>query len=126
LCGCGNRGCVEALARADVLAELAGKGSAEDVYETAAAGDAASVAAIREVAGYLGIGLANVVTLIGPDRIIVGGGIVEAGDLVLEPIRQAVRERVTLVPTELIEVVPASLGASAGAFGAALAGLLRP
>ena len=125
-CGCGNRGCVEALAKAAVLAELAGKGSAEEVYETAAAGDEASLAAIRRVAEYIGIGLANVVTLLGPDRIIVGGGIAEAGELVLQPIREAVRERVTLVPTELIEVVPASLGNSAGALGAALAGLLRP
>lgn len=52
LCGCGNRGCVEALARAEVLAELAGKGTAEEVYESAASGDEASLAAIRQVAGY--------------------------------------------------------------------------
>jgi glucokinase len=125
-CGCGNRGCVEAMARADVLAAMAGKGTAEEAYASAAAGDAESLAAIREVARYLGIGLANVVTVLGPDRIVIGGGIVEAGDLVLGPIREAVRERVTLVPTDLIEVVPASLGTKAGALGAALAGLFRP
>jgi len=126
LCGCGNRGCVEAMARADVLAELAGKTSAEEVYTSAAQGEADSLDAIRQVAGYLGIGLANVVTLLGPDRIVIGGGIVEAGELVLGPIRDAVRARVTLVPTDLIEVVPASLGKSAGAIGAALAGWFRP
>jgi glucokinase len=125
-CGCGNRGCVEAMARADVLAAMAGKGTAEEAYASAAAGDAESIAAIREVARYLGIGLANVVTVLGPDRIVIGGGIVEAGDLVLGPIREAVRERVTLVPTDLIEVVPASLGTKAGALGAALAGVFRP
>lgn len=125
-CGCGNRGCVEAMARADVLAAMAGKGTAEEAYASAAAGDPESLAAIREVARYLGIGLANVVTVLGPDRIVIGGGIVEAGDLVLGPIREAVRERVTLVPTDLIEVVPASLGTKAGALGAALAGVFRP
>lgn len=126
LCGCGNRGCVEALTRADVLTSLAGKETAEEVYSAAAAGEEKSLAAIRQVAEYLGIGLANVVTLLGPDRIIIGGGIADAGELVLGPIRQAVRARVTLVPTDQIDVVAASLGAGAGALGAALAGVLRP
>jgi glucokinase len=124
LCGCGNRGCVEALARADVLTDLAGRSSAEEVYRAAAEGDSRSAAAIEAVAQALGIGLANVVTLIGPDRIVIGGGIAEAGELVLGPIREAIRERVTLVPTERIDVVPAELGKWAGAHGAALAGYL--
>jgi glucokinase len=123
-CGCGNRGCVEALARAGVLIELAGKDSAEEVYRAAAEGDGESMAAIETVARALGIGLANVVTLIGPDRIVIGGGIAEAGELVLGPIRQAIKERVTLVPTDRIDVVPAELGKWAGAHGAALAGRL--
>ncbi|MDP9495598.1 MAG: ROK family protein [Actinomycetota bacterium] len=126
LCGCGNRGCVEALTRADVLTSLAGKETAEEVYSAAGAGEEKSLAAIRQVAEYLGIGLANVVTLLGPDRIIIGGGIADAGELVLGPIREAVRARVTLVPIEQIDVVAASLGAVAGALGAALAGVLRP
>ena len=124
ICGCGNQGCVEALARAEVLAGLAGKKSAEEVYDSASAGEEASLDAIEHVARALGIGLANVVTLIGPDRIVIGGGIVEAGDLILDPIRRAIRDRVTLVPGELIEVVPAVLGKWAGAHGAALAGRL--
>jgi glucokinase len=122
LCGCGNRGCVEAMARAGVLTELAGKDNAEAVYRAAAEGNEQSLAAIEAVARALGIGLANVVTLIGPDRIVIGGGIAEAGELVLAPIRHAIRERVTLVPTDLIDVVPAELGKWAGAHGAALAG----
>jgi glucokinase len=122
MCGCGNRGCVEAMARADVLTSLAGKDSADEVYKAASAGDPRSAAAIEEVARALGIGLANVVTLIGPDRIVIGGGIAEAGDLVLDPIRHAIRDRVTLVPTDRIDVVPAALGRWAGAHGAALAG----
>jgi glucokinase len=114
------------MARADVLIALAGKDSAEAVYRAAAEGDGRSLAAIEQVARVLGIGLANVVTLIGPDRIVIGGGIAEAGDLVLDPIRQAIRDRVTLVPTDRIDVVPAALGKWAGAHGAALAGALSP
>jgi glucokinase len=75
------------------------------------------------MAEFLGIGLANVVTLFGPERIVVGGGIADAGDLVLEPIAAAVRKRVTLVPTEMIEIVPARFGRFAGAVGAALAAI---
>jgi glucokinase len=126
LCGCGNKGCVEAMARADVLTAIAGRESAEEVYRAASDGDPRSIAAIEEVARALGIGLANVVTLIGPDRIVIGGGIAEAGDLVLGPIRQAIRDRVTLVPVDRIEVVPAMLGKWAGAHGAALAGQNPP
>ena len=121
LCGCGNRGCVEALAKAEALVELAGKSDAEEVYRTAVEGDADSLAAIDTVATWLGIGLANVVTILGPDRIVVGGGIAAAGDLALDPIRAVVRQRVTLVPSDQIEVVTADLGPTAGAVGAALA-----
>jgi glucokinase len=126
LCGCGNRGCVEALVRADVLASTAGRSSASEVFEGAREGDDRCLAAVSRMADYLGIGLANVVTMFGPERIVVGGGIAEAGDLVLGPVTAAVRRRVTLVPTEKIEIVPAHFGRFAGAVGAALAGAIRP
>lgn len=126
LCGCGNRGCVEALVRADVLASNAGKPNASAVFEGAREGDNRCLAAVSQMAEFLGIGLANVITLFGPDRIVVGGGIAEAGDLVLGPIEDAVKRRVTLVPTEDIEIVPAHFGRFAGAVGAAIAGVLRP
>lgn len=122
LCGCGNRGCVEALVRADVLASNAGRSTASAVFDGARGGDDRCIAAVAQMAEFLGIGLANVVTLFGPDRIVVGGGIAEAGDLVLGPIEAAVKRRVTLVPTDAIDIVPAAFGRFAGAVGAALAG----
>ena len=122
-CGCGNRGCVEALTKADVLTSLAGKETVEEVYRTAAAGDSRSVAAIETVADWLAIGLANTIATLGPDRIVIGGGIVAAGDAALEPIRRHVRSRVTLVPADEIRIVAAELGPMAGAVGAALAPL---
>ena len=60
------------------------------------------------------------------NTLVVGGGIAEAGDKVFGPLRDAVRSRVTLVPTDQIEIVPATFGRFAGAVGAALAGALRP
>ena len=126
LCGCGNRGCVEAMARADVLTGLAGRETAADVFAAARDGDERALAAVEQVADFLGIGLANVVTIVGPERIVVGGGIADAGELILKPISDSVKSRVTLVPTDRIEVVPARFGKYAGAVGAALAGLLRP
>ena len=122
-CGCGNLGCAEALTRADVLAALAGRATAEEVYLGASEGDARCREAVLTVAGYLGIALANCVAVLGPDRIVVGGGIAAAGELVLGPIRDAVHRRVTLVPTDEIRVVAAALGSSAGAIGAAVAAL---
>lgn len=126
LCGCGNRGCVESLVRADVLASNAGKSDASAVFEGAREGDNRCLAAVSQMAEFLGIGLANVITLFGPGRIVVGGGIAEAGDLVLGPIEDAVKRRVTLVPTDKIEIVPAHFGRFAGAVGAAIAGVQRP
>lgn len=124
VCGCGNRGCVEALTKADVLTDLAGQPTPAAVFDAARRGNERALRAVEQVAGHLGVGLANVVTILGPDRIVVGGGIAEAGDFVLDRIRAAVRSRVTLVPTDQIEIVPAEFGPYAGAVGAALAGAL--
>jgi glucokinase len=121
LCGCGNRGCVEALARASVVAERAGKTTIEEVYEAGGLGDERCQAAIEEAAGHLGLALANLVTVLGPDCIVIGGGISTGGEVVIDPIRRAIRKRVTLLPIDRVKVVAAELGPIAGAVGAALA-----
>jgi glucokinase len=126
VCGCGNRGCLEAVARPPVIAAAAGKQSFEEVLRGLADGDRRSVEALAAASHYLGIGLANVITMIGPDRIVIGGGVAEAGDIVFEPVRDAVRSRLTLVPPEVIQIVPANLGAEAGAIGAALSAIGSP
>ena len=121
-CGCGNRGCIEALAKGEALAEMVGLPDAATVCALAADGDEDCLAAIDTIAHYIGIGLANVVTLLGPSCIVVGGGIMAAGDLILGPIRRAMVAHVRLAPGDRVEVVPAELGNWAGAIGAALAG----
>ena len=125
-CGCGNPGCMEALTRASAIAAAAGRSTIEEVLAGADDGDPACQAALAEAARYFGIGLANVVTTVGPERIVVGGGVAEAGDALLGRIRQAVQDRVTLVPPDQVEIVAAALGAGAGAIGAALAAIESP
>lgn len=120
-CGCGNHGCVEVLAQASRLAELAGRATAEETVRYARDGDERSLAALAEVGRVLGLALANVVTVLGPDRIVIGGGVATAGDLLLDQVRATVRARAPLAPTGQIPIVAAALGPWAGAIGAALA-----
>ena len=123
MCGCGNRGCAEALAQAKALTTAAGKATVEDVFAGAVAGDERCIAAVDQAVRYLGIAIANVVNVLAPDRVVVGGGIAAgSGDLILGPLRYKVRERARMLPPERIEVVLAELGPLAGAIGAALAG----
>ena len=122
MCGCGMRGCVEAVTRSSALAEFGGQPTARAVAEAAQAGDAPALAAIETVAGYLAIAVANSIVLLSPDRIVIGGGVAQAGELLLDPIRRAVRARVSVVPVERIEILQARLGPIAGAIGAALWG----
>jgi glucokinase len=126
ICGCGNRGCLEAMARPPVIAAAAGRKTMEDVLVGVAEGDPASVAAFEQATTYLGIGIANILTMVGPECVVVGGGAAAAGDALLDPIRAAVLARITLVPPDQIKIVPAELGYEAGAIGAALAAMATP
>ena len=120
ICGCGNRGCMEALARGDVVAAAAGVADTKALYAASAAGDPRAIEAIKTAAGYIAIGILNAVVLLGVDVVVIGGGIGSAGDVVLDPIREAVYERVTLASKDQIRIVQAALGPEAGAIGAAL------
>ncbi len=93
-CGCGNRGCVEAFARADQIAMPCGTATAEEAVARARAGDERARDGLAQVGRYLGIGIANMVTVVSPDRVVIGGGIAAAGDLLFDPIRAELRRRV--------------------------------
>ncbi|MFH1105501.1 MAG: ROK family protein [Actinomycetota bacterium] len=121
VCGCGRRGCLEAIARPAVLASLAGKATAAEAFDAVRAGEPRALEALATITGYLGIGLANVIAVIDPDVVVVGGGLAQAGDLLLEPLRAAIRRCVSVVPPASVAVVEGSLGTIAGAVGAALA-----
>jgi glucokinase len=124
-CGCGNRGCVEAYARADQIAAACGTATAEEAVQAARAGDEGAVRGLRDVGRYLGIGIANMITVISPDRIVLGGGVAAAGDLLFEPIRDEIRRRVTTTSIDEVTIVPAELGTWAGSIGAAVHGAER-
>ena len=121
-CGCGNRGCLEAFARADQIAAACGTATVEEAIARARAGDARAIEGLAQIARYLGIGIANMIVVISPDRVVIGGGIAAASDLLLGPIRDELRRRVRTTSLEAVEIVTAELGTWAGAIGAAIHG----
>lgn len=120
VCGCGTRGCVEALTSSAAISAMANTNTPEEAYERAKAGDEKAIAAFRSAGKWLGIALANVNAVFSPEVFIVGGGVAQAGDLVLDFIRAELHERNHLWPNSAFKVVPAQLSFFAGATGAAL------
>ena len=121
-CGCGNRGCVEAFARADRIAAACGTATAEEAFARARAGDAQALEGLASIGRYLGIGIANMITVISPDKVVIGGGISAAAALLMGAIRDEVRQRVRTTSLDDVEIVTAELGTWAGAIGAAMHG----
>lgn len=122
LCGCGNRGCLEAHARADRIAAACGTPTVEAAVVAARAGDARAIAGFAEIGRFLGIGIANVITILTPDRVVIGGGIAASADVLFPAIRAELERRVRVTALPSVEVVPAELGTWAGAIGAAVHG----
>jgi glucokinase len=134
-CTCGNRGCLETLASGTALAaegralvnrglaprlkELAGEGpvNAGLMAAASAAGDHEVGAAIERAATYLGIGISNVITITGVERVVLTGGVAALGESLLGPIRAEIPRRVRMFPSAHIEVSCSSLGENAGVLG---------
>ena len=122
-CNCGNRGCLELLAGARAIAREAGQPSFDAVVAAAREGDAAATGALAGAGAWVGIAVANLTIFVTPQRIVIGGGVAEAGELLLGPLREEVQRRAGHVaPLERIEILAAALGPFAGAIGAALWG----
>jgi glucokinase len=124
LCGCGAQGCAEPLTNSAALAKLAGTKTAEEAYKNALAGDEKAIAAFKEVAYWIAITLTNIMVVLAPDTIVIGGGVAQSGDILLNEIRTAMHTRAHLYPTSDINIVPATLGFYAGSIGAALYGAI--
>jgi glucokinase len=120
LCGCGNRGCLDRMASAASIAAAAGRESVAEAALAARSGDPVAREAFERAGEYVGRVLAGAVVLLWPERVVVGGGVADAGELLLEPLRAELRRRACVAPE--ISVVPAELGPHAGAVGAALWG----
>ena len=121
-CTCGNRGCLEAFARADQIAAACGTATVEEAVERARAGDERAIAGMREVGRYLGLGIGNLVSVLTPDRVVIGGGAAAAADLFVDRIREELRRRIHTTSLDEVEILTAELGTWAGAIGAAVHG----
>jgi glucokinase len=126
-CGCGQRGCMEALCSASAVARAwaaAGGGAdgavadAADCARAVEAGDPRAAAVWSDAVDALAAGLVTGLTLLDPRVLVVGGGLAEAGDTLFVPLRAAVEARVTF--QHVPPIVPAALGDTAGCLGAGL------
>ena len=134
LCGCGKRGCLEALCSGPSIArrakaaireqpntkilDFADEGidavRSEHVLEAARAGDALATSLMEETAYYMGWGIANLANILNPEIVLIGTIAVAAGDFLLEPIRQTVADMAMARPAEVVKVMPAQLGNAVG------------
>jgi glucokinase len=136
---CPNRGCVEALASGTALAREArriahelpdsglGLAQAEGrelagplVTELAHDGDEAALEVLRLIGSRLGVALANYVNIFNPEMIVIGGGVIAAGELLLAPAREQVAQRALPPSRDAVRIVAARFGVEAGMIGAAV------
>lgn len=138
-CGCGNNGCLEAYASGPAIAAMGMKAVAQGlttdiadlcqydlnritpelIAQAALSGDEIAQEIYEMTGFYIGIAAANICAAIGPRRIVISGGVAQAGELLLKPIRRTIRERVHIMPIEQVDVVTSKLGDNAGVIGVA-------
>lgn len=138
-CGCGGRGHLESLASGPAIARRAAeemeKGSetsinrlvegklskitAKVVAQAAQQGDPLANSLFKEAGFYIGLGIANLLHILNPELIIIGGGVSKAGDLLFDPIRATVEARAIPSIQEGVRIVPSALGDDVGLLGAA-------
>jgi len=145
LCGCGNRGCLETLASSPALigegTRLMKSGHAPHLYDmveadadritprllaqAAAAGDTSVREAVVRAARFLGIAVANVIAVIHPELVVLGGEVAGMGPLLIETVRREVRERVRLFPAESVRIESSALQDKAGLWGGVALAIAR-
>lgn len=137
ICGCGDTGCLEAFASGPAIVAMAEeyiKGGKSTKYrelanpditpyivaEAAKQGDVVAKKIFEIIGNYIGIGLSSVVNLLNPEKIVIGGGVADAGDLLFTPIKETLKKRTMPIQGGAVEVVHAELGNTAGVIGASL------
>ena len=133
-CHCGARGCLEMLASGTAIARVARarvasgestslSGRAEidaaDVSEAAAAGDAVALEVLHQAGRYLGLGLGSILNILDPELLVLGGGAIQAGEPLLQPMRLAIELQAFPSTFSHVRIELAELGQDAGLIGAA-------
>ena len=138
-CGCGKNGCLETLASGTAIGREARKRiadgedsilvdmvhgaieeiNAEKVHQAAKKGDPLALRVLAGASHYLGLGIINLVSIINPEMIIVGGSVARIGNLLLDPVRQMVKDKTFALMVKNLKIVRARLGEDAGLMGAA-------
>ena len=133
-CGCGNLGCAEALGSGTAIGRRAKEAvstnvktslknydnvTSKEVFKEAANGDRVAKNILNTSLTYLGIAVANTITNFDPEKVVVGGGVVNGGDIVIDTIRNVVEERCMAAFVENCKIEKAVLGGKAGVLGAA-------
>jgi len=128
-CTCGNVGCLEMYASARGIVQsyheaLGNRASgspitSEQIYDAARSGDKTAVHVMEEMGRMLGIGIASLINIFNPERIVIGGGVKEGWPLFIEATRKEIMKRAFEVPAKRTDIVPSQLGDDAGMVGAA-------
>lgn len=117
-CSCGGRGCLNHLIRIRALVEGARVRDFDELVARAEAGDRKVLAVLRAAAENLGLALASIAVHVDPARIVIGGEVAVLGDLVLDRVREVVRELAFPSAHRPLQIVPAELGVRAASLGA--------
>lgn len=135
VCNCGKQGCVEAFCGAKgILNRYLDKAQSKsgsllkdinpdeltpkDISQAAIDGDPLAIETFDEVGMYLGVALANIANMLNIEIVVVGGGVANAGELILKPARKSLIEHALNVPGNRMKIVQATLGDRAGMIGA--------
>ncbi len=133
-CMCGSRGCLEVYASATAIVRMTREArprypdsrlhtsehlTSEQIYDAGLAGDELALEVFRRMGVYLGIGLANLINIINPSMIVIGGGVVNGWSLFEKHMLQQVAERAFPLPARRVKIVKAQCGDDAGLLGAA-------
>ncbi|CQR46061.1 N-acetylglucosamine repressor [Paraliobacillus sp. PM-2] len=132
-CSCGNKGCLQTVISGPAIAERAVEEfdtvqqsilktlhsiTGLDVYQAALEGDGYAIRLLEETGEYIGIGLTNLIHLINPTKIIIGGGVSAAQSFILDPIIKTIKKRALTPQAKQTQVVISDLGDKATALGA--------
>jgi len=135
-CACGSRGCLEVYASATAIVRMSREArprypnslssvtedfTAEDVYRAGKQGDQLAIEVFRRMGSYLGVGLANLINILNPEAIVIGGGVASAWDLFAKEMQSQVNKHAFPLPAQ-VKIVPAECGDDAGLLGAARLG----